>query len=87
MDCRWPLAWSTVTANHVMRGKPPEPGADLNENPEAITLAQWASSSWQPYSTFDLAAQDWFHRLGVLVIITPMLRRSPSMTASVWASP
>lgn len=69
-----PRVWSTVTANHVMRGKPPEPGTDVKENPEAMTLAQWAASGWEPYSTFDLAVQAWFDRLGVLVTIAPMLR-------------
>ena len=69
-----PRVWSTVTANHLMRGKPPEPGIDLKENPEAMTLAQWAASGWEPYSTFDLAAQGWFEILGSLTTTVPLLR-------------
>ncbi len=69
-----PRVWSTVTAYHAMYGKPPEPGTDVKENPEAMTFAQWAVSGWEPYSTFDLAAQAWFERLGLLVTIAPLLR-------------
>ena len=66
--------WSTWTAAHVMLTDPPKPGTDVKEHPEAMTLAQWATSGWEPYSTFDLAAQAWFDRLGLLTTIAPLLR-------------
>jgi hypothetical protein len=72
--------WSTWTAAHVMLTDPPKPGTDVKEHPEAMTLAQWATSGWEPYSTFDLAAQAWFDRLGLLTTIAPLLRE-PSASA------
>lgn len=69
-----PRVWSTFTASHLMFGHPPQPGTDIKENPEAMTLAQWAASDWEGCSNDDLAALALFCRLGVLVTIAPMLR-------------
>ena len=78
-----PRVWSTVTANHVMRGKPPEPGTDVKENPEAMTLAQWAASDWEPYSTYDGVVDIWFQRSAMLATIVPMLREGAASSLDV----
>ena len=78
-----PRVWATFTAHHLMFDKPPEPGTDLKENPEAMTLAQWAVSGWEPYSTIDGVIDIWFQRPAMLAIIVPLLREASSSSLDV----